>query len=499
MRRRVALLVAACCAAPSAVHAQLGSPPELPREARGVWVATVNNIDWPSRPGLPVEEQKAELIRILDHASRLRLNLVIFQVRPAADALYQSAREPWSEFLTGEMGRAPAPFYDPLQFAIEEAHRRGLELHAWFNPFRARYSTARPAAPTHISQARPELVKRYAQFLWLDPGQAAAHEHSLEVMLDVVRRYDVDGIHIDDYFYPYQARDSRQRLIPFPDDESYARYRARGGRLARDDWRRSNIDGFVQELYTRVKATKPWVKVGISPFGIWRSGFPSPVVGLDAFIEIYADARKWLREGWLDYIVPQLYWPVSAPRQSYAALLEWWVEQNFKGRQVYAGNGLHRVLAGSSGWPVSEITEQIRITRAQRGATGNVFFSMASLLRNPGGLADTLAAKSYAHHALMPATIWLDRAPPPAPRVRVEPHRLLVATVAIEPDYGELPFLWVVRLRFGQSWFAEVVPARQLRYLLLRGEPARLADEVAVSAVDRNGNESTLSRVAIPR
>ena len=342
------LLAAAACASapalpPTSVQpvskAALSEPPALPREFRGVWVATVGNMDWPSRAGLPVEQQKAELIHILETARRLKLNAVVFQVRPAGDAFYSSALEPWSEFLTGEMGRPPVPLYDPLEFAITEAHRRGLELHAWFNPYRARYGNARSvAAPSAHQPARvPASSSVTARSSGWTPANPKSGAHALTVITDVVRRYDVDGIHIDDYFYPYQERTTSGRLIPFPDDASWNRYRRSGGDLSRDDWRRRNVDLFVEQLYGRVKAIKPEVKVGISPFGIWRPGYPKSVSGLDAFTEIYADARKWLREGWVDYFVPQLYWRISAPAQSYPELLRWWVEQNEKGRHIWAG------------------------------------------------------------------------------------------------------------------------------------------------------------------
>jgi uncharacterized lipoprotein YddW (UPF0748 family) len=508
MRRSFGLAVCVVLLASACVHAPLQSgikaaapapmwsdPPAIAREFRGVWVATVGNIDWPSQAGLPVEQQKLELIRIMDTAKRMRLNTIVFQVRTGADAFYSSGIEPWSEYLTGTMGQAPVPFYDPLQFAIDEAHRRGLELHAWFNPFRARYNARRsePAA-LHISQTRPDWVKPYGPFLWLDPGDPEVQAYSLGVMLDVVQRYDIDAIHIDDYFYPYQRRDAADRLIPFPDDESWQRYRAAGGRAERADWRRANIDRFVRELYTRVKAIKPTVKVGISPFGIWRPGYPPSVTGLDAYAEIFADARKWLREGWLDYLVPQLYWRIDAPQQSYPVLLDWWIEQNQKGRHVVAGNAVYRVLADAQNWAPREIVEQIRLTRAQPGAAGNVHFSMATFLRNRGGLTDTLALEAYNYDAIAPAAPWLDAIPPTAPIVRVEPHALLGYTLAIEPLGNEAASIWIVRLRFGDTWYTVVVPGAQLRYWPLRGNPLRLADEVVVSGVDRSGNESAFSR-----
>lgn len=473
-------------------------PPPLPREFRGVWIATVGNMDWPSKRGLPVEQQKAELIKLFDEAKRMRLNAVIFQVRPGADALYDSPYEPWSEYLMGRMGQRPEPFYDPLKFAIEEAHRRGLELHAWFNPYRARYYTgpnSGPAAPTHISRTHPNLVHRYGPFQWMDPGEATVRQHTIKVITDVVRRYDIDGVHIDDYFYPYQEHDRRGRLIQFPDDRSWNRYRANGGTLSRADWRRSNVDTLVRSLYAAIRAEKPWVKFGISPFGIWRPGHPEPVRGLDAYTELFADSRKWLREGWLDYFAPQLYWRIDAPQQSYPTLLKWWAGQNVHHRHIWPGNAAHRILADKQRWTAAEILEQIALTRENPGASGNIYFSMNSLLRNRGGIADSLATSAYAYDALVPATPWLDNTPPAEPRVRID-ARSARPHIIIEPAGTEQPFLYGVRLRIAGEWYAEVVSSVNTSYPLEHS--GRKADAVAVSAIDRSGNESPLVRLPLP-
>ncbi|MBK6459184.1 MAG: family 10 glycosylhydrolase [Gemmatimonadetes bacterium] len=328
--------------------------PPLPREFRAVWVATVTNIDWPSRPGLPVDSQKTELLAILDLAAAVRLNAVIFQVRPGGDALYQSHLEPWSYFLTGQQGRAPQPMWDPLAFAVAEAHKRGMELHAWFNPYRAGHprDTTGTKSPLHLSRTNPAVVHRYGPYTWMDPGEAVVRRKTIDVVVDVVRRYDVDGVHIDDYFYPYPERTRRGREIPFPDERSWRAYKAREGTLSRDDWRRQNVDQLVQELYTAIKRAKPWVKFGISPFGIWRPGYPESVRGFDAYDRLYADSRKWLNEGWVDYWTPQLYWKLGAPLQSYRDLLAWWRAENRLGRNLWPGNYTSRASARRSApWP----------------------------------------------------------------------------------------------------------------------------------------------------
>ncbi|HON08886.1 MAG TPA: family 10 glycosylhydrolase, partial [Verrucomicrobiota bacterium] len=300
------------------------SPPQPQREFRGVWIATVGNIDWPSKPGLPVEQQKSELINILNKAIDLKLNVVIFQVRTSCDAFYNSNIEPWSEFLTGQMGQAPKPFYDPLAFAVEEAHKRGLELHAWFNPFRARYSSVKSQlSSNHISKTKPGIVRQYGKQLWLDPGMTSAQDYVRSVILDVVRRYDIDGVHIDDYFYPYVEKDSSGQDIPFPDNETYNLYKSKGGKLSKGDWRRENINNFIKTINQSIHKEKNWVKFGISPFGIWRPDASLSIRGMDAYEQIFADSKKWINNGWCDYFAPQLYWKIDAQGQSFPVLLKW--------------------------------------------------------------------------------------------------------------------------------------------------------------------------------
>ena len=276
----LAVLASAFAAQAASYEPSRVIPPEPTREFRAAWVATVGNIDWPSQKTLSSQDQKAELLAILNRAAELKLNAIIFQVRPACDALYASRIEPWSEYLTGTMGKAPEPFYDPLTFAIEEAHKRGLELHAWFNPYRARLLAAKsPAASSHISKTKPQLVRHYGEYLWLDPGEKDVQDYSHSVVMDVVKRYDVDGIHFDDYFYPYKVRSSSGGDLDFPDDASWQRYGARG-KLSRDDWRRQNVNVFIERVYKSIKSAKPWVKFGVSPFGIWRPKYPPQIQGL---------------------------------------------------------------------------------------------------------------------------------------------------------------------------------------------------------------------------
>jgi len=477
----------------------LAPPPPLQREFRGVWVASVQNIDWPSQPGLSTQEQKDELLGILDRAVALRLNAVILQVRPAADALYASPYEPWSEYLTGQMGRAPSPWYDPLEFAVTEAHKRGLELHAWFNPYRARHPSARSRpSPNHISVTHPELVKRYGSMLWMDPGEPAVREHTLRVVLDVVQRYDIDGVHIDDYFYPYKEKDRRGRTIEFPDATSWRKYRRSGGRLSKDDWRRDNVDSLIHSVYVRIKAAKPWVKFGISPFGVWRPGNPPQIGGLDSYSELYGDSRKWVLNGWADYFTPQLYWPIDRPDVSYPVLLEWWVEQNARARHIWPGNYLDKVTGTPTGWPAEELLNQIAATRAQSGATGNVYFSMRSFMFGQDSLPEKLVSGPYATKTLVPASTWLDSVPPATPIVRVGRDAVTGAnTVSLQPQGTEAVWLWLVRTRVGTDWTTEVLPGLQRFFMIPRNAGSAEPDELVVSAVDRNGNESAPVMMAL--
>jgi uncharacterized lipoprotein YddW (UPF0748 family) len=453
-------------------------PPAVQREMRGMWVATVANIDWPTSTALTATQQRAELTDILNRAADTGLNTIILQVRPAADAVYASAIEPWASLLTGTQGTDPG--YDPLAFAVQEAHARGMELHAWVNPFRAgNTADTLRLAPSHLFRTRRDLVRVYGTHIWLDPGEPEVQDHTLRVILDIVRRYDIDAIHLDDYFYPYVQNDASGRPIPFPDDATYARY---GGGLARDDWRRANVDRFVERLYREVHAVEPTLKVGISPFGIWRPGHPPGVQGLDAYASIYADSRKWLQEGWVDYLAPQLYWAISAPQQSYPALLDWWLQQNTRGRHVWPGLAAYRVNNGTaSAFSMQEIPDQIRLTRTRPGGTGHILYNTTwTLRRNEGRLATNLKSELYREAAFVPASPWLDPTPPSAPTLA---HAS--GAIQITPGSGEEPRWWVVRQRTSGTWSMNV------HFGTRRSVPAPASvDRMLVQAADRAGNLS---------
>jgi len=462
-------------------------------------VATVANIDWPSKPGLPADTQRSEALAILERARTLGLNAIILQVRPAGDALYPSALEPWSEFLTGEQGKPPQPAYDPLAFWVQEAHRRAIELHVWFNPYRARHSSAKtPQVAPHLAVRQPALVKRYGDQRWMDPGEPAAAAHTLAVVADVVRRYDVDGVHIDDYFYPYPvtvppAPAANGVDVPFPDNESWARYRLGGGTLARDDWRRANVDSLVQQMHSTIHQIKPWVRFGISPFGVGKpQRRPPGIVGFSQYDKLYADVERWLTEGWLDYLAPQLYWQITREGLQFPLLLDHWVAENTLRRHLWPGLFTSLVTQGAPlsqrAWAAQEIVDQVQLQR-QRGerATGHIHFSMAALMQNRDGLSTRLQTSTYAQPALVPATPWLDDQPPPAPTLR-----LAAARVLIQPAAGEAAARWAVWRRKDGVWAFSVLPGAE------RSIDPGGADRVAVSAIDRVGNASAQHILSLP-
>ena len=467
--------------------------PAPAREFRAAWVATVANIDWPSKSGLTSRQQQEELIALLDRAAQLNLNAIVFQVRPHCDALYASELEPWSEYLTGAMGKPPEPFYDPLELAVQEAHSRGLELHAWFNPYRAEHASSKSVrSANHVSYTNPGIVRVYGNQLWLDPGEPAAADHSLAVIMDVVRRYDVDGIHFDDYFYPYPINDHKKNRIDFPDEQSWLKSQAAGETMSRDDWRRKNVDNFIERVYKGIKQEKPWVKFGISPFGIWRPGHPESIKGFDAYASLYADARKWFREGSVDYFTPQLYWKIDSSGQSYPELLRWWHQQNALGRHLWPGNFTSRVANPEVGnWPVGEIIQQIDVTRRQPGATGNVHFSMKALMEDARGVAAALASGPYQEPALVPASPWLGGEPPEMPNVIFSKSKL-----RLRMRDKTSPWLWVVQTRSADGWRTKILPGHLGEYDLSGRTNTGAPLQIAVSAVNRIGQAGPVKLLA---
>jgi uncharacterized lipoprotein YddW (UPF0748 family) len=427
-------------------------------------VATVAHIDWPSRRGLTSAQQRAEMLELLDKARTVGLNAIVLQVRPAADAIYPSALEPWSEYLTGASGRAPDIPWDPLAEWVEQAHRRGLELHAWFNPYRARHSTATtPLAGHHIATTDPAIVKRYGDLLWMDPGEPRAAQRMVDVVLDVVQRYDIDGVHIDDYFYPYPVKDAQGRDLPFPDEPSWQRFGAPADRAA---WRRAQVDGLIERLHAAIHMAKPWVRFGISPFGLPRPDRRPPgITGFSQYDQLHADVERWLSEGWLDYLAPQLYWPIAQTAQAFPVLLDAWLRDNPRGRHVWAGLFTSRIGDRQRPYTPQEVLAQIGVVRTRTAsvplANGHLHFSMVALAANREGVADRLRAGPYAQSALPPATPWLAEPPPARPEVTITPLGQAGAVrVSWKALAGSPPWRYVVlQVRRQGRWDTALLPA----------------------------------------
>jgi len=451
-----------------------------------VWIATVDNIDFPSRKNLPINEQKAELLASLELAKKLRLNAVIFQVRPMADALYKSDLEPWSEFLTGKMGRAQA--FDPLQFLVAEAHKRGILVHAWFNPYRAYHPAARTIADDHISKLRPEMVRTYGRYQWIDPTEPSGQAHSVKVITDVVRRYDVDGVHFDDYFYPYAEKDAAGNKIDFPDEKNwneYLRTVPAAKRLGRDNWRRANVNRFIETVGREVKRIKPQIVYGISPFGIWQPVPEQGIAGFNAYAELFADARKWLQDGTVDYLSPQLYWETARPGLSFPVLLDWWRSQNTKQRFVWPGVAAYRI-GSTPTFNADEIAGQIRVTRRFAETSGAIFFSLKSLRNDMGGVQNALREKAYPSEAITPRFSWVRAGRILSPKVTLKRDSNFVR--ASWTERGRRKAFWfVVYAKDKNGWSHSIVPAAE-RSVALSAE--RNIEQIVVTSVDRLGNES---------
>ncbi len=464
--------------------------PEVDREFRAAWIATVANINWPSKNNLSTQQQKDEAIRILDMLKEANFNAVIFQARPAGDAMYNSSLEPWSYYLTGTLGKAPAPFYDPLAFWITEAHKRGMELHAWLNPYRAHHTTGGPVTSASIVKKMPQQISRLRNGMyWMDPSDEVTQNHAAEVIRDIVKRYDVDAIHIDDYFYPYREYNGGK---DFPDDRTWNAYKKTGGNLSRADWRRANVNKFIKRIHDEIKQVNKEVRFGISPFGIWKPGYPAGIKGSSQFDELYADARLWLNEGWLDYFSPQLYWKSEGP-QSFPALLQWWAGENKVNRHLWPG--LNTVgLNGVSDRP-AEIIKQINTTRALlKNNSGVIHYSVAGFTNSPAMY--NAVKNAYSTPALVPATTWIKATAAPKPLLYAENNG---STVKISWSSKEPTkvFNWLLYKRYGDSWETEILPQEQLIENTVTSKNGKKLNAVAVKSVDRLGNESMYEAVKV--
>lgn len=471
-------------------------PPLDIAEFRAAWVASVANINWPSKSGLSTKDQQTEAIKILNFLEKHNFNAVIFQARPQADAFYASELEPWSYFLTGRQGQAPNPYYDPLEFWIEESHKRGMELHVWLNPYRAHHTTGGEITETSIVKTKPQtVVKLQNGMWWMDPSNKETQQHSEAVILDIVKRYNIDGLHIDDYFYPY---DSYNGGKDFPDGNSWEKYQISGGELSRGDWRRKSVNDFIERIHKSIKAEKSYVKFGISPFGIWKPGYPQSVKGYDQYEKLYADAKLWLNEGWLDYFSPQLYWKINMPEQSFPELLGWWESENTKNRHLWPGIS---VGLGGDEKNIDETINQIMISRGMLpDSKGVVHWSVGPLLKSPE-LATAILEGPYRKKALVPSSTWLDNEPPNSPSVEtvLNGDRLQISWSHIDSEDVNK---WVLYFKYENgSWDHKILSGDISKYSLqyVVGDKKRLLEKIGITAVDRIGNQSEFIEIKLDK
>ena len=479
------------------------TPPK--REFRAAWLATVDNLDWPVRGDTP-QNQKNQLLVLLDGMKAAGINTVIFQVRPECDALYASPYEPWSYHLTGTQGSGPSPFYDPLEYAVQEAHKRGMELHAWFNPYRAEKAINRyPLASSHVYVQHPDWILTFpsSNLRILNPGLEQVREFVARVAADIVRRYDVDGIHADDYFYPYSP------IISTEDAATFTAYPR--GFTNIGDWRRDNVNLLMKMIMDSVNVIKPYVKFGMSPFGIWKNGVPPGITGLDAYGSIYGDAIAWLHQKSVDYLTPQLYWKIGGS-QDYLKLSAWWADSCARnGRHLYPGLASYRMSSGSGDWPASEILSQVRVNRGNAKIQGEVYFRAAlGLIENTKGFADSLRLGMYSSPALLPQMMWKDTIAPFMPRnIRYEkispsaPAAILWDLPLSAPDGDSAKRYAVYRFNHTPSLPAELADPRNMvdvvgaRSFTPPTPPPGGPYSYVVTALDRNYNESEASSILL--
>ena len=389
------------------VFAQVQTGSAYPkREFRAAWIQSVNG----QFRGMPTEKLKQNLIGQLNSLQKAGINAIIFQVRPEADALYASRLEPWSRFLTGVQGKAPEPYWDPMQFMIDECHKRGMEFHAWINPYRTETTLKSELAPNHVYNIHPEWFVTYGDQLYFDPALPESRRHICMVVSDIVSRYDVDAIHMDDYFYPYPIKGK-----DFPDDASFARFG--GGFSNKGDWRRSNVNVLIKKLHETIREIKPWVKFGVSPFGIYRNESSDPLgsktKGLQNYDDLYADVLLWAREGWIDYNIPQIYWHIGHPVADYETLVKWWA-RNTENRPLFIGQSVMNTVqnADPKNPSINQLPRKMALQRAYQTIGGSCQWPASAVVENVGKYRDALIAEYHKYPALPPVFDFIDNEAP---------------------------------------------------------------------------------------
>lgn len=474
-------------------------------EMRGAWIATVVNIDWPSKPGLSVEQQKQEFINILNKDKEIGINAVFVQIRPVGDAFYPSQYDPWSEYLTGKQGQAPTPFYDPLKFMITETHKKAMEFHAWINPYRMVFDVNKSSiAENSITRLHPEWFVSYGKQKIFNPGLPQTIDYLVGVVSDIVHRYDVDGIHFDDYFYPYPTSQH------FNDDDAYRKY---GKGLSLDDWRRSNCDSAIKRVHEALLKLKPMIKFGVSPFGIYQNKSQDPggseTRGTTDYHQLYADVLLWLKKGWIDYVAPQLYWPIGKQGQDFRVLLDWWSHHTY-GKDLYIGQALYHadekdVSAYNNTY---ELPNEIKLLRQYPAVQGSIYFSNKSFNSDPGGFVDSLENNYYHYPALVPPMKWIDNNPPNAPEIWISSDRALQISVSLdEISNTEIVNKYVLYATTDPATLGKlpvqiIAGDNGVHLLSFSNIEQKLPPDctkiyVAVTSVDKENNESDLSNIII--
>ena len=483
----------------------LYSQQDLKREFRGVWIATVGNIDWPSSKNLTSEEQKKEMIKLLDRFKSMNFNAVIFQVRPSADSFYQSRFEPWSYYLNGNNNQAPSPYYDPLAFVVEEAHKRGMELHAWVNPFRAvvNFSEYR-SNPFPLTYEKPEWFINYGENKYFDPGIPEVRSYIKNIVTDLVQNYDIDAIHFDDHFYPYKISGQR-----FDDDRSFSMFGQELYPDHREDWRRQNVNRTIQDLHRTIKAIKPWVQLGVSPFGVWRNQSADQRgsltdAGQTNYDDLYADVLLWMRNGWIDYVLPQAYWHIGHEKADFREIVRWWSSNSF-GTKLYIGHSLYRL--GNSGedraWSMdgpNQIEQQLQFNSSISQVQGSVFFSARSFDRDPLNINETLTDKYFRYPVLQP--VGNDKvkfAPQPVinaklNRVKNKLYVLEWETITEKTEFQAVKFLvyrFPKNVRQDMKNVADIISLTGEKSLTLSKKELQDAGSLMIIAVSRNNDLSS--------
>ena len=490
--RKLILLLALFLA--TGVGAQIQQQSPYPkREFRGAWIQAVNG----QFRGIPTEKLKQTLIDQLNSLQGAGINAIIFQVRPEADALYASQLEPWSRFLTGVQGQAPSPYWDPMQFMIDECHKRGMEFHAWINAYRVKTSLKRELAAKHLYNIHPDWFATYNTQLYFDPALPESRRHICMVVADIVSRYDVDAIHMDDYFYPYPAKG-----VDFPDDASFARYG--GGFTNRADWRRSNVNILIQKIHETIRGLKPWVKFGISPFGIYRNEKNDPLGsktnGLQNYDDLYADVLLWARNGWVDYNIPQIYWQIGHPAADYETLVKWWAK-NTENRPLFIGQSVMNTVqnADPKNPSINQLPRKMALERAYQTIGGSCQWPASAVVENAGKYRDALVQEYHKYPALGPVFDFMDdKAPGKVRKVKkvwTEDGYMLFWTAPKAKDEMDRAVQYVVYRFDGKEKVniddaSHIVAITRNNFYKLPYDDGKTKYRYVVTALDRLHNES---------